>query len=163
MPEVPTPAVNGHRLPLHGATSISSLEPAARTVGWLASTAIAGSFCLFCGKGAAGLPLETSTSLDWARTGTAPAITATPIPSTSTARRTRDRSRGSVLTGSSLCRSKLFRSWSVRRSVTARDGRRDWLRPPLRQLEVPGCGAHVLLLARAGYELEAQPPRSALH
>src|SRR6516162_6325665 len=65
MPDVPTPAVNGHgRLAVapavpQGPRSISSLEPAASTIGWLASIATAGSFCLFRGKGPAGLPVVT--------------------------------------------------------------------------------------------------------
>src|SRR5947199_4524029 len=42
--------------------SIASLEPATRTLGGLASTASAGSFCLFCENGEGGLPLLTSTS-----------------------------------------------------------------------------------------------------
>src|SRR4029077_4189353 len=53
---VPTPCVNGQEFPLHPATSISSLEPATSTLGEWASTAMVGSFCLFCGNGAAGLP-----------------------------------------------------------------------------------------------------------
>ena len=62
MPDVPTPGVKGHELPLQPCTSISSLEPAASTLGELASTAIAGSFCLFWAKGDGGLPEETRVS-----------------------------------------------------------------------------------------------------
>src|SRR5438876_10926941 len=39
-----------------------SLAPAASTFGWLASTASAGSFCLFCENGVDGLPIETRAS-----------------------------------------------------------------------------------------------------
>src|SRR4030088_1733115 len=57
------PGVNGHWVPLHGARSISSLEPETSTFGWLASTARAGSFCLFCGNGVGGLPTVTCESV----------------------------------------------------------------------------------------------------
>ena len=50
--------------------SISSLAPAAMTLGWCASMATAGSFCLFCEKGPTGLAVVTSTPPDVA---TAPA------------------------------------------------------------------------------------------
>src|SRR5438309_3659806 len=43
--------------------SMLSLAPATRMFGWLASTAIAGSFCLFCEKGDAGLPTVTFASV----------------------------------------------------------------------------------------------------
>ena len=42
--------------------SMLSLEPAASTVGWLASIATAGSFCLFAENGELGLPTVTSVS-----------------------------------------------------------------------------------------------------
>src|SRR5712692_1820308 len=42
--------------------SMLSFAPAARTLGWLASTASAGSFCLFCENGVDGLPAETRVS-----------------------------------------------------------------------------------------------------
>ena len=48
---------------LHASMSISSLLPETRTLGWLASIAMAGSFCLFCENGAGGLPLLTKTSV----------------------------------------------------------------------------------------------------
>src|SRR5512140_1793033 len=75
MPEVPTPGVKGQVLSAAGlqpSMSISSLEPAARMLGWLASTARAGSFCLFCEKGVGGLPKETSVSGLKARAGATP-------------------------------------------------------------------------------------------
>src|SRR5581483_2683005 len=62
MPDTPTPGVNGQSLPSQGARSISSFDPAATTLGLLGSIATDGSFCLFCGKGDAGLPLVTSES-----------------------------------------------------------------------------------------------------
>src|SRR5689334_4565374 len=71
MPEVPTPAVNGQVVgspALHASTSISSLAPAARMLGLLASTASPGSFCLFCANVVGGLELVTSDSV-WAATG----------------------------------------------------------------------------------------------
>src|SRR5258708_10513583 len=71
MPETPTPCVNGQLLPAQGARSISSFEPAAKMFGCLASTASAGSFCLFCGKGVGGLPTVTSVSPPAAETGMA--------------------------------------------------------------------------------------------
>jgi hypothetical protein len=42
--------------------STSSLAPAATTLGLWASTATAGSFCLFCENGVDGLPIDTSAS-----------------------------------------------------------------------------------------------------
>src|SRR5690348_9668227 len=42
--------------------SISSLAPATRMFGWFASTASAGSFCLFCENGEGGLPTVTRVS-----------------------------------------------------------------------------------------------------
>src|SRR2546423_3852441 len=65
-PETPTPAVNGQVVgspALQSSTSISSFEPATRMFGWLASTAIAGSFCLLCENGEDGLPVFTSDSV----------------------------------------------------------------------------------------------------
>src|ERR1700693_4905581 len=59
------PAVNGHVVgspALHASSSISSLEPATTMLEWLASIAMAGSFCLFCENGVGGLPLATNTS-----------------------------------------------------------------------------------------------------
>src|SRR3954451_23658196 len=63
--------------------SISSFAPATRTVGWLASLAIAGSFCLFCENGLGGLPFLTSTSGLKAPAVPAPAHR-TPIATTGT-------------------------------------------------------------------------------
>src|SRR5207245_9872085 len=63
--DTPTPGVNGQIFgspALQSSMSISSLLAATRTVGWLASTAIAGSFCLFCEKGVPLLPTDTRTS-----------------------------------------------------------------------------------------------------
>jgi hypothetical protein len=60
MPETPTPGVNGQGLEgnwlLHACSSISSFEPAT-TMLLLASTAMAGSFCLFPENGSVGLAL----------------------------------------------------------------------------------------------------------
>lgn len=64
-PLVPTPAVNGQVVgspALHASSSMLSFAPATRMSGWLASTAIAGSFCLFCENGVEGLPTLTSGS-----------------------------------------------------------------------------------------------------
>ena len=63
-PEAPTPPVNGQVVSSPGlqASSISSLEPATRMFGRLASTASAGSFCLFSENGVGGLPTDTSVS-----------------------------------------------------------------------------------------------------
>src|SRR6266566_6135212 len=72
MPETPTPGVNGQVVgfpALQASRSISSFEPAARIVGLLASTASAGSFCLFWANGEVGLPTVTSVSLLKAATG----------------------------------------------------------------------------------------------
>src|SRR5438874_10675390 len=77
MPETPTPGVNGHELSvpaLHASMSTSSLAPAASTLGWLASTARAGSFCLFCENGPVGLPTVTRVSADPALAPIEPAI-----------------------------------------------------------------------------------------
>src|SRR6266542_2798999 len=66
MPERPTPAVNGHEVgspALQASRSISSFEPAARTVVSCASIAMDGSFCLFWAKGLGGLPTDTRVSL----------------------------------------------------------------------------------------------------
>jgi hypothetical protein len=64
-PETPTPGVKGHGLAgnwlLHACSSISSFEPATTMLLWLASTATAGSFCLFCENGDFGLVLVTFT------------------------------------------------------------------------------------------------------
>src|SRR5438552_19192331 len=65
MPDVPTSGVNGHVVSfpaLHASRSMLSLAPAARIVGSFASIATAGSFCLFCENGAAGLPMLTRVS-----------------------------------------------------------------------------------------------------
>src|SRR5204862_3937865 len=65
MPDVPTPGVKGQSvlLPaLHASISIRSFGPATSTFGWLASTAIAGSFCLFRENGVVGLPTLTRVS-----------------------------------------------------------------------------------------------------
>jgi hypothetical protein len=80
MPELPTPGVKGQvvSLPaLQASMSISSFEPAARIFGWFASTAKAGSFCLFCEKGLAGLPTLTSVSPGLAEAGSTVAKIAT--------------------------------------------------------------------------------------
>src|SRR5215216_1398252 len=64
MPDTPTPSVNGQSLSgpaLHASMSMLSLDPAASTVGLRWSTTTAGSFCLFCENGVAGLPLLTRT------------------------------------------------------------------------------------------------------
>src|SRR3954447_14617662 len=77
------PGVNGHVVgspAAHVSMSMLSLDPAARMLGWCASTATAGSFCLFCENGPVGLPTVTSES-PWARAGAATtrlARTATP-------------------------------------------------------------------------------------
>src|SRR5882757_1625913 len=73
MPELPIPWTNGQSPPTHGPSSISSFDPAARTLGLVGSIATVGSFCLFCGKGVGGLPVLTSASTAaCAATGTAP-------------------------------------------------------------------------------------------
>src|SRR5919198_4722981 len=77
------PGVNGHVLSspaLQASMSISSLEPAARTLGWFASTAMAGSFCLFCAKGDGGLPFETRVSPPCADAGAPRANRLTTVP-----------------------------------------------------------------------------------
>src|SRR3954468_23503794 len=64
-PETPTPPGNGHVVSspaLQASSSISSLEPATRMFGRLASTASAGSFCLFSENGVGGLPTDTCVS-----------------------------------------------------------------------------------------------------
>src|SRR5437764_9477033 len=66
MPDVPTPAVNGQlggSPAAHASMSISSFAPAASTKGLFASTASAGSFCLFCANGVIRLPMETRVSV----------------------------------------------------------------------------------------------------
>src|SRR6266513_1634061 len=73
MPETPMPGVNGQVVSapaLQASSSISSFDPAAMMLGWLASTASAGSFCLFSENGVGGLPFDTSTSLPAADTAT---------------------------------------------------------------------------------------------
>ena len=73
MPETPTPGVNGQVFAVpaaHDSRSISSLEPAATTLGSLASMATAGSFCLFCENGVAGLPTDTMVSVVCAEAAT---------------------------------------------------------------------------------------------
>src|SRR5258705_3046078 len=70
-PETPTPGVNGQVLSvpaLHASMSISSLDPATRMLGLLASAVIVGSFCLFCENGVGGLPFVTNTSAVGGRT-----------------------------------------------------------------------------------------------
>src|SRR5438067_6951047 len=65
--------------------SMLSFEPATRTFGWFASTASAGSFCLFCENGVTGLPTVTSAS---GLTAPATAVTTSmTAPIESTARR----------------------------------------------------------------------------
>src|SRR3954470_16735771 len=56
----------------HVSMSMLSLDPAARMLGWCASTATAGSFCLFCENGPVGVPTAKSES-PWARAGAATA------------------------------------------------------------------------------------------
>src|SRR5262245_9614312 len=76
MPETPTPGVNGQSLSgpaLQASMSMLSLAPAARTLGWAGSIAIAGSFCLLAENGLAGLP--TLTRVSWAAAGVATAAT----------------------------------------------------------------------------------------
>src|SRR5919197_5899083 len=68
----PTPGVKGQVVSspaLQASMSISSLAPAARTFGWFASTASAGSFCLFCANGVVGLLSVTNASVEVALTG----------------------------------------------------------------------------------------------
>src|ERR671933_2799588 len=68
MPDTPTPGVNGHVLSvrlLQDSRSISSFTPAATMFGAIGLIATAGSFCLFCGNGDAGLPTVTSVSPPW--------------------------------------------------------------------------------------------------
>ena len=65
MPEPPTFGVNGHVVSspeLQASMSMLSFAPAARTFGCDASTASAGSFCLFCEKTASLLATVTSRS-----------------------------------------------------------------------------------------------------
>src|SRR6266487_4386126 len=65
MPDTPTPSVNGQVLSvpaLQASMSILSFAPAARTLGWLASIATAGSFCLLAENGETGLPTVTRVS-----------------------------------------------------------------------------------------------------
>src|SRR5215207_8248523 len=82
MPDTPTPGVNGQVLSapaLQSSMSMLSFAPAARTRLSLASTATAGSFCLFCENGPGGEPALTRTSCAAAGAATAPqAITARP-------------------------------------------------------------------------------------
>jgi len=68
-PDTPTPGVNGQgdsavakTVVPHGARSISSFDPAARTSGRDASIATDGSFCLLRGNGLVGLPTVTRAS-----------------------------------------------------------------------------------------------------
>src|SRR5438094_10271801 len=49
---------------LQASMSISSLAPATRTLEACASTAMAGSFCLFCENGVVGLPTVTRVSVE---------------------------------------------------------------------------------------------------
>src|SRR3954468_17430561 len=65
MPELPTSGVNGHVLSapaLQASMSMLSFAPAATMLGWFASIATAGSFCLFIENGDGGLPAETRVS-----------------------------------------------------------------------------------------------------
>src|SRR5215212_10506234 len=65
IPDTPTPSVNGQVVgspALQASRSMLSLAPAARTLGWLGSTARAGSFCLFWEKTLSLLPTLTSVS-----------------------------------------------------------------------------------------------------
>src|SRR2546425_11955651 len=81
MPEPPTPPVNGHVLSvpaLHASRSMLSFAPAASTFGCAASTASAGSFCLFCENGPEGLPTLTRGSLPFAAPATATTDAASP-------------------------------------------------------------------------------------
>src|SRR5215210_1910711 len=64
-PDPPTPSVNGQSVSgpaLQASMSMLSLAPATTTLGWFASIATAGSFCLFCENGPVGLPTDTSVS-----------------------------------------------------------------------------------------------------
>src|SRR5262249_50207567 len=73
----------GKPAPTQGPSSISSLEPAASTLGFVGSIATVGSFCLFCGKGAVGPLVTRASTAAWATAGAAP------IPSTIRAMRKR--------------------------------------------------------------------------
>jgi hypothetical protein len=66
MPEMPMSGVRSQLLPLQGALSTRSLAPAARTSGWLASMAKAGSFEPLGRYGVSGLPTVTLLSADTA-------------------------------------------------------------------------------------------------
>src|SRR5258707_7084420 len=84
------PGVKGHGLEgnwlLHACSSISSFEPATTMLLLLASTAMAGSFCLFCENGNVGLALVTFTELSavaWAASGPLTITKAAADPSTS--------------------------------------------------------------------------------
>src|SRR6266436_7963635 len=83
-PDTPTPGVNGQVVgspALHASMSMLSFEPATTTDGSCASIATAGSFCLFCENGDAGLPTVTSVpaaglaGAGWPRAVPAPANT----------------------------------------------------------------------------------------
>src|SRR3954470_12908957 len=85
MPDTPTPVVNGHvvspRL-LQASMSTSSLAPAAAMLGMYGLTATAGSFCLFCENGDAGLPIVTKVSSVVAVAPAMPTANATAINAT---------------------------------------------------------------------------------
>src|SRR5262245_27077638 len=67
MPESPTLPTNGHPDEVQAGSSISSLEPATRFMGLVGFWAMAGSFCLFWGKG------DGCTRLVWVSTSRAAA------------------------------------------------------------------------------------------
>src|SRR5258707_1382545 len=84
------PGVKGHGLDgnwlLHACSSISSFEPATMMLLLWASTAMAGSFCLFCENGNVGLALVTFTepaAAAWAASGLPTITRAAADPSTS--------------------------------------------------------------------------------
>ena len=66
MPEMPMSGVRSQLLPRHGALSTRSFAPAAKTSGWFASIANAGSFDAFGRYGVTGLPTVTLLSADTA-------------------------------------------------------------------------------------------------
>src|SRR5919202_2382108 len=95
MPETPTPGVKGHVVwspALQASMSMLSSAPAASTFGWFASTARAGSFCLFCENTRSLLPTVTSVSPPWMASAPGAALTASTAPQ-ATSKNVRRRSR----------------------------------------------------------------------